>query len=303
MDTFAVTPSADVLAAIDTLKTNPAGASDAIAKASNEAASQLVPNPPQMGGNPTADQDAQTLTRGLVDASTDASAVLPEVVNQQATAQTNFRKIFLAALFVAAAGVPAAKAGREMMVADAELPFRTELFQKDCAASANNTATIQELSMKATLAASSPLASFMNPGLQAETTVALDHARKVQSALQQACSSSEAGFTIAVAAVTAARTAFTNATYSWLTAALATAGITIAGVMSAANEAARGNTTPLAAMVNEAEQVQPAVVAAPPVVLGQAPSAPAPAPARRSRAGRRTYRKAKRAGRTRKSRR
>jgi len=119
MDTFAVTPSADVLAAIDTLKTNPAGASDAIAKASNEAASQLVPNPPQMGGNPTADQDAQTLTRGLVDASTDASAVLPEVVNQQATAQTNFRKIFLAALFVAAAGVPAAKAGREMMVADA----------------------------------------------------------------------------------------------------------------------------------------------------------------------------------------
>jgi len=311
MDPQPVLPSAEVLAAIASLKasstTDPTGTHSAIERASNDAASKFVP-PSQMGGAEAGtDAAAQTVTRGLVDASTDASAMLPEVVNQAATAKTNFRKLFLGALFVAAAGVPSLKAGREMMVADAELPFRQKLFVEDCSLSAANTATIQDLSMKATLDSSKPFGSFFSPtGEQAERTVALEHARKVQGALQQACSSSEASFTIAVAAVTAARTAFTNSAYTWLAGSLAAAGITIASIMTAATDASKGNTAALAAMVNEEDEPVPMEPPMSPIGVPAFPDlgAPgAPKKPRGSRGGRRTYRKAKRSGKTRKGRR
>jgi hypothetical protein len=312
MDTPPVMPSPEVMAAIASLKSSstmdPTGTHAAIERASNDAASQLLTAPPQMGGaDATTDAAAQTLAKGLVDASTDASAMLPEVVNQAAPAKKNFRKLFLGALFVAAAGVPSLKAGREMMVADAELPFRQKLFVEDCSLSAANTATIQDLSMKATLDASKPFGSFFSAtGEQAERTVALEHARKVQGALQQACSSSEASFTIAVAAVTAARTAFTNSAYTWLAGSLAAAGITIATIMTAATDASKGNTAALAAMVNEEDEPVPMEPPMSPIGVPAFPDLGAPgAPTKkpRSRGGRRTYRKAKRSGKTRKGRR
>jgi hypothetical protein len=145
----------------------------------------------------------------------------------------------------------------------------------------------------------------------------LDYKALIATMNERMCTDKRASYAVAVAAVAAARMNAVTAGTAWF---LATVGASVAAALTAGVQAMSGDPAPLRKLVNDAftdsaQTVSGAPVsgapstaadASPGVVNPPAPpvavEVPASAPSRR-RGGRRTYRKAKRSGKTRKGRR
>jgi len=301
-------PSADFLAAQTTLQNGGPAADIAIDRAAGELEAMIKPPSAMMGGDPTGEA-ASRLASELADASAQVGTVDPNagvestpVVSQAKSAKLNLRKFFLASLLVVSGGVAPLMAGRELMQKEAILPFRQELLSQSCAIASQNTQTIQNLNIETSLAAVNPIGQFFqDPSKNAQREVKLDAATKAQAALNSACSDHQAQFTIALAAVTSARSMMATTTYAWLVAALATAGISIKSILDAALDSAKGDHTKMAALVNDTSAPEPVDVPFTPATPGNPTNSPTPFSLgpRRSRGGRRTYRKRKAAKKTR----
>ena len=238
------------------------------------------------------------------------------------TTGMSWAKLFAVGLASLVSAGPIALTGREMHMANSVASSQQKIFTEVCSTSAKSAFEVQDLQTNLDILKASNLGLGPLMGTTKEQQE-LDYKKLIATMNERMCTDKRASYAVAVAAVAAARVNTQIATFGWF---VGTASASVVAFMVAAVEACRtGNSAPLKKLVNDAweksaqtvsgatvsgapaaeqAQVPAAAVAEQPVALGEAPaSLAAAAPPRRSRGGRRTYRKAKRAGRTRKSRR
>lgn len=250
----------------------------------------------------------------------DANKVKEDLKNANTTGMP-WAKLFAVGLVSLLSAGPSAWAGRELYIANSVASSQQQIFTDVCSTSAESALEVHDLQTNLDILKASNLGLGPLMGTTQEQQE-LDYKKLLATMNERMCTDKRASYAVAVAAVAAARVNTMVAGTAWF---MATAGTSAAAFMLAGVQALKGDSATLKQLVNDAftksaqtvsgstvsgapaappAQVPAASVAEQPVALSEAPAAlAASAPPRRSRGGRRTYRKAKRAGRTRKSRR
>ena len=233
----------------------------------------------------------------------------------------NFRNLFLCALFAFLSGGPLAASTRELLMANSAAASQQTILTDVCSTSAASTSKVELLQTEYDVLKASNLGLGPLMGTQQQQQE-LDYAKLLATMNERMCTDKRATYAVAVAAVAAARTNAMTAAGAWV---LSSVGAGVAAIMTAGVKAmSSGDASELRALVNKASKApqtpdsapapmnpaeQKVVVPAFPDLnlMSPAPAQPQPQtqppPARRARGGRRTYRKAKRSGKTRKGRR
>jgi hypothetical protein len=220
-----------------------------------------------------------------------------------------FKKAFFLGVVALLSGGPAGLAGRELLIANSAAASQQTILADVCSTSAASTSKVQLLQTEYDVLKGSNLGLGPLMGTQQQQQE-LDYAKLVATMNERMCTDKRATYAVAVAAVAAART---NAVTASVALILSSVGAGVAAMLTAGVKAvSSGDASELRALVNKASEAPqtPASSRAPmnpaqqDVVVPAFPDlslmSPAPAPAR---GGRRTYRKAKRSGKTRKGRR
>ena len=232
-----------------------------------------------------------------------------------------FKKAFFLGVVALMSGGPAALSARELLIANSAAASQQTILADVCSTSAASMSKVQLLQTEYDVLKGSNLGLGPLMGTQQQQQE-LDYAKLVATMNERMCTDKRATYAVAVAAVAAARTNAMTAAGAWV---LSSVGAGVAAIMTAGVKAmSSGDASELRALVNKASKApqtpdsapapmnpaeQKVVVPAFPDLnlMSPAPAQPQPQtqppPARRARGGRRTYRKAKRSGKTRKGRR
>ncbi|MCX6342339.1 MAG: hypothetical protein NTU72_08145 [Fimbriimonadales bacterium] len=250
-----------------------------------------------------------------------AKKIKPALDAADKTVINSRAKLFGLALVAALSSGPAIVSVYDLYGKNLIATSQQKIFTDVCARSADSSAEVlkKQTELQVLRASNLGLGPLMGTIKEQQD---LDYKQLVATMNERMCTDKRASYAVAVAAVATASMNAVTAGTAWF---LATAGATVAAALTAGVQAMGGDPSALRKLVNDAftdaaqtvsgatvsgapaappAQVPAAAVAEQPVALGEPPAAlAASAPPRRSRGGRRTYRKAKRAGRTRKSRR
>lgn len=224
-----------------------------------------------------------------------------------------FKKAFFLGVVALMSGGPAALSARELLIANSAAASQQTILADVCSTSAASMSKVQLLQTEYDVLKGSNLGLGPLMGTQQQQQE-LDYAKLVATMNERMCTDKRATYAVAVAAVAAARTNTMTASAAWV---LSSVGAAVAAIMTAGVKAISGDASELRALVNKASEapqtpdsgpvpVNPAMppAAIPMASLDAVASAPgAPEKSRGRRGGRRTYRKAKRSGKTRKGRR